>query len=701
MNKSALNGKLNSKMRRWAPVACCLLPLAFSAVACSDAPAKVAGAEVQKPSEALDNALELLKNEKPALKTYQTAAEQLNSYLDLDPAATARLTLSDAEKKLIMTPGLFDVRFDGLKEVERRSFSSVDGHYLDSCFLFRDAAKWLQNLLLLEADVKSEQRQLQLAQMAFGWVDRQVALQGRVRDPDDWRAKEFMHLVRQQHLTKDQAVELFSRGLLDPNEPWRDGPWPAHETLRRGTGDAEERLRVFLALLDQLGLDGCVIPRRIVVKDSDGTQVERERPWAAGVLIGKDVFLFDPLLGKPVPAPDGQGIATLRELRKDAAAVVKPLHAEVAANEAFRQRLSQCLVDPGDPVAVTAAQLEKPAVLLAVNLSAVSPRMRELHGWLREKGNNPITLFDDLQARLKRFQAADLGVDVRLWTGFPYVATLLARFEGNDVNLLRKQATYAPRFALAPEWARKLADDLGPPEKSDRLFDMLDVAFHRVLSEPGSAHDLLVRGRPEQAIDRILYLDGYFDKIGELLPQQPDLTKAMVDPIEIPSMPKQEPWRVQLLNAEAYLNELANEKNRLKKEEAAAARDLDDKIRRTTLAIDGMWLGRKIQLNYLNHQWSMPLVREHLTYFMGVAKMELAMRAELQARRQTKATTSPDQLTPLQQWQSAAEWFERYLVLVLPRPRNLWGQASVTQLAVCKAAIARLGPKPAAETPKK
>jgi hypothetical protein len=236
-------------------------------------------------------------------------------------------------------------------------------------------------------------------------------------------------------------------------------------------------------------------------------------------------------------------------------------------------------------------------------------------------------------------------------------------------------------------------EELGPLERSQRMFAQFDKDMGIVRSEPGSARDLLVRGRPELSIEKALTLEARFDKIMEILPTQGDLRRSLFDPIPVQQGKISPPWKDQLITAEAELNKALNQRKRLRNEDTATAHQLEETIRIQSLIIDGLWIGRQIQFNYLNHEWILPEVREHLAYYMALAKMEMAIRAELQAAQQTKRPTAADELTPLQQWQSAADWFERYQTLILPQPRSHWGPSAVIHLATCREAIARLEPK--------
>lgn len=97
---------------------------------------------------------------------------------------------------------------------------------------------------------------------------------------------------------------------------------PPTAVLRRGWGTGLERAYVFLALLQQYGLDGCLIgPPDAAGQPARSGPVVGGGPrgpfWAVGVRSGNDVLLFDPWAGRPFPGPVGQGIATLAQVRAD------------------------------------------------------------------------------------------------------------------------------------------------------------------------------------------------------------------------------------------------------------------------------------------------------------------------------------------------------------------------------------------------
>lgn len=179
-------------------------------------------------------------------------------------------------------------------EIEARSFRGADAHYLDECFLLRDVARSLEinNLSPIEQ-----------AYFDFRWVMRNV----------------FLH------------------------EQWDDWIPPAF-TLRRGYGSALDRALVFLALLRQSQMEGCLIV----------TPDEAPRQFLVAVLEPKTskLRLFDPRLGLAVLSKDGKHVAALQEALDDPALL--------------------------QPSGIAPEQAKKLEAWLVCPLFALSPRMREL-----------------------------------------------------------------------------------------------------------------------------------------------------------------------------------------------------------------------------------------------------------------------------------------------------------------------------------
>src|SRR5262249_2233607 len=151
----------------------------------------------------------------------------------------------------------FHLDADELAEVNRSSFTLLDAHHLEFCFLLRDAVRSLR---------MDDLTPLARVEAGFNWVIRQVGLRERP-----------------------------------------GGSLPPYFVLRRGWGTSQERALVFLALLEQLGIDSAMIALSI---EGGG-----RRYWVAGALVDKEIYLFDTRLGLPLPGPNGNGAATLTQVR--------------------------------------------------------------------------------------------------------------------------------------------------------------------------------------------------------------------------------------------------------------------------------------------------------------------------------------------------------------------------------------------------
>ncbi len=226
-----------------------------------------------------------------------------------------RLTLTADERKFLQ--GEANLSNAEFTQIEPAAFQLADAHYLDECYLLHDAF------------VKLEERNtkpIQQANLCFNWVVRNVMLHEQV---DDWMPPAF--------------------------------------ALRRGYGGSMERSLVFLSLLRQARLEGCLV----VVPDAEPKQL------LVGVLEPKttNLRLFDPRLGLPVMSKDGTSIATLQEVVADPALLA--------------------------PSGISAEQAKKLETWLACPLFALAPRMRELQDKLSAERLtlhlNAPALFDDVK----------------------------------------------------------------------------------------------------------------------------------------------------------------------------------------------------------------------------------------------------------------------------------------------------------------
>jgi AraC-like DNA-binding protein len=123
----------------------------------------------------------------------------------------------------------------------------------------------------------------------------------------------------------------------------------AFESLLIGRGDALIRARIAILVSRQIGIP-CVLV---------GPTGENEpAPWWLGAVIGKELYLFDPQWGIPIPGPEGKGIATLRML------VEQP------------QLLNALDVDEAHPYRVRPDEVHDLALWIDASREAISQRMR-------------------------------------------------------------------------------------------------------------------------------------------------------------------------------------------------------------------------------------------------------------------------------------------------------------------------------------
>jgi hypothetical protein len=322
----------------------------------------------------------------------------------------------------------FGLEKEEMEAIEARTFRPLDAHHLQTCFLLRDVARTLD---------QQSSDPLEEARLGLAWVDRQVLLREGVGD------------------------------LLPPLF-----------ALQAGQGNTRERALVFLALLQQFRLPACVL----LWPASEGKQ---ER-LLLGVLIArgkhKDIFLFDPRLGRPVPGPGADGILTLAQLRKDPTLIPK------------NKNTSQ------------------PEIFVAVSLSALSPRMKYLEDQLARSDRvvlavEPTQMIEQMKAAAGAVKVWDLSL--RVLPAFLPPAEggtnktgRLALFEGKRVPML----PVAHYFAAL----KLLGEDMPVKQAQINLLNFSQLLFSKYAQEP---HDQLLKGQLEKAIKRLQILRAVFDDL--------------------------------------------------------------------------------------------------------------------------------------------------------------------------------------------
>ena len=140
---------------------------------------------------------------------------------------------------------------------------------------------------------------------------KQIAALTKSIKLSDWVVRNI-YLLEELSPTED---EIEQQRLNSEETPWAAGvrgtgyqrhPW---QTLLYGRGDYVDRAKVLLMLLREADLDAAML----CVGDA-----ELPVPWAVGVAIAGDYYLFDTKLGLPIPGESPGSVATLKAARENA-----------------------------------------------------------------------------------------------------------------------------------------------------------------------------------------------------------------------------------------------------------------------------------------------------------------------------------------------------------------------------------------------
>jgi hypothetical protein len=378
-----------------------------------------------------------------------TALQLINGYVAAHPEQRPP-ALTAEQKKLLATR--FGLDPAELAEVESPTYTLLDGPHLGLCFLMRDVAR------SLDVDKLSPAEQ---AAAAFAWTMRQVApLEG-------------------------------------------EGDLPPEFVLRRGLGSGPERAYVFLALLQQMGIPGCLL-----------TTPGGSPPWACGALVEveglkeKQVLVFDHRLGLPLPGEKGPAASALARAFRLGTPMVGPDDGQqivtLAALRAKPDLLKPMTVDAKYPYEVGPEQVKETLVRLAPPLSALSPRVRLLEDKFLppRAGVRPAVDPAELIAQFGAAAGVEGGADaVRAREG---AAGVLRRFLGQDEGGTdREGRQLRARLALFPPNAlpRQLAELEGDPGK--RIVAFSAQQFIAFQMEPNQPRDLVLRGQFKEAVGQL------------------------------------------------------------------------------------------------------------------------------------------------------------------------------------------------------
>ena len=512
----------------------------------------------------------------------------LNTDLQFQPASLT----PDAEKTIRQ---LLNLNEQEAREIRSASYSALDAVYLAECLYLRDVARSLDLTGLPPT------RQ---AEIAFQWVERQVQL-------NHWTTS-----IRGQ-------VQIMP-------------PAPPSLALTRGAGSALERAYVFLALLQQIGLDGCLIgpPEAGGRSWTYATDPKPDAPphgpfWAVGVRIGADVLLFDPRRGEPLPGPGGTGIATL---------------AQIKANP---DQLKPWFEDKARPWDVTTADVKVATAFLAVPLNALAPRWQRFEKEMRVD-SPPIRLMIDPVGIRTRFATEAKLVDLSFWN---VPADLFNYTRALGSFTLSKDGGFCP----LPEMVQKFSFDLVPWELfkvPDAILGVPEVVERlRLVSASTFATALVAPPSPRERIQR-----------GQFVEVAPYLVKKRLD-----FAAAQERTRTDR-NREAVIEEFAMKaRNVYEKLLLARSKQAANPlaVSEAEQAVERFWKEEATTFGALVDLAVAEAGLAESTYLIAVCLHEQAERVQLRLERsmtdpKLKATVAVTKLKTTEAWQESKAWWKRY-----------------------------------------
>jgi len=312
-------------------------------------------------------------------------------------------------------------RVEGLGRLE---FSAYDGFALRQTVWLRDISTWARG---------DELDDLDRARKIFDWTVRNIQL------------------------------ESVDPGVYDTTSGWSPQvPW---ETLLFGRGTAMERAWVFILLARQQHLDAALLaivepaivepaivepaivepaivepadaappsPAVVPTSSSEGPAL---RPWVVAVAIEDALYLFDPSLGIPIPAPGGIKLGDDGTLQIEPATL-----SQVVADEALLRQLD---VDEMNRYPVQSDDLKEIVALIEASPAYLARRMElvELH----LAGEQSMVLSIDATAQAARFAANEHVSSAELWS-LPY-DTLLRRSQLDRRQVQQRLVALLPFYGI-------------------------------------------------------------------------------------------------------------------------------------------------------------------------------------------------------------------------------------------------------------
>jgi len=516
----------------------------------------------------------------------------LEAFRERPELETKRLSESDL-KALSEWARLEDIDRPEVVRAEL-SANSLDPHYLAEALLLHDVA----HSLGLE-----QQPPLKQAILVFDWICRQVYLQDR---------------------------------FLPPVPVWY--------ILQRGSGSGLERAYVFLAMLRQIGLVGCLIgPPGAADQMSYYTESGSTKPtfatfWAVGVRIGGELYLFDPWNGRAYPGPKGQGIATLRQAHSDEGLLVE----------------WKGLQPP--PATVKSEDWKGAELSLALPLTGMAPRMATLEKVLGDLGVKLAA--DPLAARARFEKEVQPAKPLRFWNS-PNDAFTPTRVLGRFLPLEQGGLDRSPAGQRISElYERDLVPkSLFPEIDLDPAGDpmrRLQGYFHMSLVPPlelknipmrdrlrqlasGSPRDRLLRGQWLEATKLLAQKREESQRLREYLLLDKDLQKGADE------------WAAEAVKRFAAINRARSRNDPLELQQAEA------RLNEFLSPKESGSRGKGFELIDLAVS---QIVQADATYLLALTFHERAERLQAQYDKQPTADSAKSVQS---EWKNCRDWWQRFL----------------------------------------
>ena len=353
-----------------------------------------------------------------------------------------------------------------VERLDAMEFSDYDGFALREAVWLRDVSNWARG---------EDRDPVGRAKELFDWTVRNI--QFEANDALGWKPPDW--IARQ---TQAQDGRLGWSPLM---------PW---ETLLFGRATAMERARLFILLARQQNIDA------VLLRPGKAKGSGRKPPptWVAVLVDGK-LYLFDPALGLPIPAPDGVRLADEGSTVDGPLDIQPATLSQVVADDALLRQLD---FDTRNPYGVTSADLKRMVVLVEASPSYLSRRMKLVESRLEPKWKmvlttSPTAVADRIVARLE-----ELGIESerRLWT-FPF-ETIQQRLQLDEKRIRHRL------LAMLPFYSASVEEIVSETSSDTEILDLNDDTLaYKTLSTVARSQPVAAPLRK----GRVLYLKGKFD----------------------------------------------------------------------------------------------------------------------------------------------------------------------------------------------